>query len=291
MGRHSRHAQPAAPEPGSPRRPGHRARRRHHPVRTGLLASSAALAVGAVAASSGLLSAISGVPGGLSYRDDGDSTQAGGPASPTTTGSDAPSPLGGADATPTPGQSSSHRPSGRPSTTGASPTMSAPTSAGTVTTAGPTRTTAAPTTPVKTTPARTQPPSRPASTDATTAARAAILSLVNTERTKAGCPVLTASSPLDGLAQAFSEDMAARNFFDHTDPDGHTPWDRAKARGITGLGGENIARGQADAEAVMTAWMNSPGHRANILNCDYRTLGVGIHFGSGGPWWTQDFGF
>lgn len=60
---------------------------------------------------------------------------------------------------------------------------------------------------------------------------------------------------------------------------------------MDGLGGENIARGQADAQAVMDAWMNSDGHRANILNCDYKTLGVGVHFGSGGPWWTQDFGF
>lgn len=61
--------------------------------------------------------------------------------------------------------------------------------------------------------------------------------------------------------------------------------------GISDLGGENIARGQADAAAVMQAWMNSPGHRANILNCDFKTLGVGVHLGSGGPWWTQDFGY
>ncbi|MEK8172713.1 CAP domain-containing protein [Streptomyces sp. M19] len=57
------------------------------------------------------------------------------------------------------------------------------------------------------------------------------------------------------------------------------------------LGGENIARGQATAQAVMDSWMNSPGHRANILNCEYRTLGVGAHFAPDGPWWTQDFGF
>jgi uncharacterized protein YkwD len=41
----------------------------------------------------------------------------------------------------------------------------------------------------------------------------------------------------------------------------------------------------------MEAWMNSPGHRANILNCEFTTLGVGVHFGPGGPWWTQDFGY
>lgn len=114
---------------------------------------------------------------------------------------------------------------------------------------------------------------------------------MNEERGKVGCSPVTASASLASLAQGFSDDMAARGFFDHTDPDGKTPWDRADAAGVPGLGGENIARGQADAQAVMDAWMNSDGHRANILNCDYKTLGVGVHYGAGGPWWTQDFGF
>ncbi|HEY9440590.1 MAG TPA: CAP domain-containing protein, partial [Streptomyces sp.] len=122
-------------------------------------------------------------------------------------------------------------------------------------------------------------------------AQAAVLALVNQERSKVGCSPVTASDSLTALAQAFSEDMAARDFFGHTDPDGATPWDRAAKAGIQGLGGENIARGQADAQAVMDAWMNSEGHRANILNCDYKTLGIGVHFAPGGPWWTQDFGF
>jgi uncharacterized protein YkwD len=53
---------------------------------------------------------------------------------------------------------------------------------------------------------------------------------------------------------------------------------------------ENIAEGQQTPAAVMTAWMNSAGHRANILDCSLTTLGVGVATGSGGPWWTQDFG-
>jgi uncharacterized protein YkwD len=118
-----------------------------------------------------------------------------------------------------------------------------------------------------------------------------VLTLVNDERAKAGCQPVAANSALRDLATAFSDDMAARGFFDHTDPSGNDPWDRAKAAGVSGLGGENIAMGQATAEAVMEAWMNSPGHRANILNCDFKTLGVGVHLGSGGPWWTQDFGY
>ncbi|WP_140394629.1 CAP domain-containing protein, partial [Streptomyces recifensis] len=120
---------------------------------------------------------------------------------------------------------------------------------------------------------------------------AEVLRLVNVERAKVGCTPVAADSALTGLAEAFSGDMAARDFFDHTDPDGATPWDRAAKAGITGLGGENIARGQSDAAAVMDAWMKSPGHRANILNCDFKTLGVGVHLAPGGPWWTQDFGY
>ncbi|WP_328469955.1 CAP domain-containing protein [Streptomyces sp. NBC_00448] len=290
MGRHSRHAQPAAPQPG-PR--GHRGRRRHHPVRTGLLASSAALAVGAVAASSGLLSEISGELGHLD--GDGGVTQADG-AGPD--GGDSPSsltdtntPTSDGTSTTAPGSPTATTPGGAPATTrGASPSHPATTKAAAP---SPTRTTAAPTTPVKTTAPHTAAPStvRPATTNAVTSARAQILTLVNEQRATAGCQPLTASSSLDTLAQNFSDEMAARGFFDHTDPDGNDPWDRAKKLGITNLGGENIAMGQADAQAVMTAWMNSPGHRANILNCDYKTLGVGIHFGTGGPWWTQDFGY
>ncbi|WP_225838513.1 CAP domain-containing protein [Streptomyces sp. NK08204] len=146
-----------------------------------------------------------------------------------------------------------------------------------------------------------RPPSRPATTapaqtsvPVTVSPRAAVeaqvLKLVNDERAKAGCSPLAANSSLTGLAETFSDDMAARNFFGHTGPDGLTPWDRAAKAGITGLGGENIARGQADPAAVMAAWMNSPGDRANILNCGFKTLGVGVHLGPGGPWWTQDFG-
>jgi uncharacterized protein YkwD len=131
----------------------------------------------------------------------------------------------------------------------------------------------------------------PKALDAETAAEAAILSLVNQERTQTGCRPVRSDPELADLAGDFSQDMAKRDFFDHTDPDGAGPWDRAEELGISNLGGENIARGQPDAQAVMDAWMDSPGHRANILNCDFTTLGVGAHFGADGPWWTQDFGF
>ncbi|SDP04138.1 CAP domain-containing protein [Actinacidiphila guanduensis] len=287
MGRHSRHAEPAAPQPGPT---SHRGRRRHHPVRTGLLASSAALTVGAVAASSGLLSQVSGelhqvegdVPGG---------TQAAGPA---PSGSDIPSPLGGTTTPATTASTTGGSPTASRTTAAARPTATPSRTAPRTAAPTPTRTTAAPTTPVVTAtkpPAAGAPAASPSVTDAVAAARAQILTLVNQQRATAGCRPLTADSALNTLAQNFSDDMAARGFFNHTDPDGNTPWDRAKKLGITGLGGENIAMGQADAQAVMDAWMNSPGHRANILDCDFTTLGVGVHFGTGGPWWTQDFGY
>ena len=118
-----------------------------------------------------------------------------------------------------------------------------------------------------------------------------ILALVNTRRSEHGCGALTASAPLNQLAENYSTEMGTENFFSHTDPAGRTPWDRAKAMGITNLGGENIAMGQQTPQAVMTAWMNSSGHRANILDCAYHSLGVGVYYAEGGPWWTQDFGF
>jgi uncharacterized protein YkwD len=121
-----------------------------------------------------------------------------------------------------------------------------------------------------------------------------ILALVNAQRLRHGCGTLHASASLNQLAQSYSTEMGTEDFFSHTDPAGRTPWDRARAVGIANLGGENIAMGQQSPQSVMSAWMNSPGHRANILDCDYHSLGVGVFYGYGsgsGPWWTEDFGF
>ncbi|WP_331772725.1 CAP domain-containing protein (plasmid) [Embleya sp. NBC_00888] len=117
-----------------------------------------------------------------------------------------------------------------------------------------------------------------------------MLTLVNVERGKAGCAPVRNDGPLRDLAAAHSKDMAERGYFAHDTPDGKSPWDRAAAAGITNLAAENTARGQATPEAVMKSWMNSAGHRANIVDCRTTSLGVGVHIGSGGPWWTQDFG-
>ncbi len=280
------------------------------PLRTGLLGVSAAVAVGAVAVTSGLL------PGGDTYSISGgsspDQVRTGGAPDLLTQGGSSADPTDRASAQAGRGtgrsgasKSPSASPDGKPSATAskqASRQTEKPAATRKPAPAGSPERTAAPSAEAKksappaskapaaprTTPASS---SRAPSSPAAASAQDAVLALVNEERSKVGCRPVTASASLTALAQTFSEDMAARAFFDHTDPDGATPWDRAAKAGVTGLGGENIARGQADAQAVMDAWMNSDGHRANILNCDYTTLGVGVHFGSGGPWWTQDFGF
>jgi uncharacterized protein YkwD len=143
-------------------------------------------------------------------------------------------------------------------------------------------------------PSPSSPPSTTASAPSSgaSAAEAAVVDVVNEERARAGCPSVRGEAGLHDLARRHSADMAARGYFDHTDPDGRTPWDRAEAAGISGVGGENIAMGAPDARSVMEMWMDSPGHRANILNCDFTRIGVGMHAGSGGgPWWTQVFGY
>ncbi|MEV0523807.1 sigma-70 family RNA polymerase sigma factor [Streptomyces sp. NPDC050439] len=115
--------------------------------------------------------------------------------------------------------------------------------------------------------------------------------LANAERAKSGCGPLTLNSKLDDAAQGHSDDMAERDFFDHTNPDGKDPGDRVTAAGYKWTTyGENIAAGQRTPAAVMDSWMNSSGHRANILNCSFKEIGVGYRQGSGGPWWTQNFG-
>ncbi|MBC2903024.1 CAP domain-containing protein [Streptomyces cupreus] len=275
------------PDDGSRRAGSHRRRKKKAiiPVRTGLLGVSAAVAIGTVAVATGVL------PGGDNYTlggGSGDKVQAA--DSPTSS----PSEQGG-----TSGNAESRddsTPASRDEKREASPSASPSTSSAAPTKTPSKKPQATPSKKPKTTPSRvaTKAPektSAPVTLPAEAAAAAQVLKLVNDERAKVGCSAVAANSALAELAAEFSEDMAERDFFDHTDPDGASPWDRAAKAGITTLGGENIARGQADAAAVMDAWMNSPGHKANILNCDFKTLGVGVHFGSGGPWWIQNFGY
>ncbi|MBQ0853156.1 CAP domain-containing protein [Streptomyces sp. BH-SS-21] len=276
------------PDRGS-RRGGQRRRRKGAtPVRTGLLGVSAAVAMGAVAVASGVIPgtdslSIGGGSDKVRAQDTPSDVETQGGTNGSTDDRVDPGTSRDLDRSPSsPSVSPTKAPEKAAKKPSAKPSTKAPATEESKTEepAAKAPTTKAP---------ETTTPSKAASTPST--AEATVLSLVNEERAKAGCSPVTASSSLAALAESFSEDMAARDFFDHTDPDGASPWDRAEKLGIANLGGENIARGQADAAAVMEAWMNSPGHRANILNCDFKTLGVGAHFASGGPWWTQDFGY
>lgn len=278
-----------------------RKKRSSMPVRAGLLGVSAAVALGTVAVAAGLL------PGGEKYSISGGSSGDKVRAAETPTNDEIQQ--GGTSGNADEGRDSGTSPSrdvdrapsaaSSPSSPPASPSPSRPTASATPTAPAPPKKPAATPskapkpkpTPSPTKSKESQRPSAPITVSPQAAAEAEVLQLVNEERAKVGCGAVSANSALRDLAEAFSENMAARDFFDHTDPDGRSPWDRADTAGITDLGGENIARGQVDAASAMDAWMNSPGHRANILNCDFKTLGVGVHFGSGGPWWTQDFGY
>ncbi|MGC0385345.1 CAP domain-containing protein [Streptomyces sp. SAI-129] len=312
------YAPAGASTPGGGRR--RRRKRAATPVRTGLLGVSAAVAIGTVAVATGV------VPGLDNYRIGGGTgggdrvhaqdvptnspSQQGGTSGSADTGRGDDAASRGTDRASSPSQSSpsptkekgksaKDSPSSTPSSAAPSTSASAPASkpaapAGTPSKSKNPKTT--PSTKPQHTPSRpaTQEPAKPSAPAAVSeeaVAEAQVLKLVNDERAKVGCSPVAANSALRELAEDFSRAMATQGFFDHTDPGGATPWDRAAAAGISGLGGENIARGQADAQSVMDAWMNSPAHRANILNCDFKTLGVGVHFGSGGPWWTQDFGY
>ena len=118
-----------------------------------------------------------------------------------------------------------------------------------------------------------------------------VFDLVNAERARYGLSALTWADDLARVARGHSRDMIDRGFFDHTNPDGRSPFDRLRLAGISyRTAAENIAYGQRTPEAVMTAWMNSSGHRANILNASVKELGVGAAVSSGGTiYWTQMF--
>ncbi|SFL90769.1 CAP domain-containing protein [Geodermatophilus ruber] len=133
-------------------------------------------------------------------------------------------------------------------------------------------------------------PAAPAPAPAGSSAEEQVLALVNEARAAAGCAPVVADAGLAAVARAHSADMRDRDFFSHTNPEGLSPFDRARNAGISTARAENIAYGQPDAAAVMEGWMNSSGHRRNILDCDLTRLGVGVAEGAGGPWWTQLFG-
>lgn len=118
-----------------------------------------------------------------------------------------------------------------------------------------------------------------------------VLDLVNAERAKRGISALTLDSSLSSVATKKSQDMIDKNYFDHTSPTYGSPFDMMKQFGISyRTAGENIAKGQKTPQEVVAAWMNSEGHRKNILNPNFTNLGVGIAKDSNKTtYWTQMF--
>jgi uncharacterized protein YkwD len=111
-------------------------------------------------------------------------------------------------------------------------------------------------------------------------------SAVNQHRVSVGCPELDWNGDVGAVAQAHSEDMVARDYFDHVNPDGDSPFDRLRDAGISySAAAENIAYGYSSADAVLAGWLASPGHRANIENCSLTEHGVGLR----DSYWTHVF--
>ncbi|MGR4878186.1 CAP domain-containing protein [Streptomyces sp. LARHCF249] len=136
-------------------------------------------------------------------------------------------------------------------------------------------------------PVATKPPSTP--TAAPSGPTAEVVALVNQERAKAGCSALTVNAKLTAAALNHSKDMAAHSTMSHTGSDGSDPGERITRAGYSWTTyGENVAYGYSTPEQVMTGWMNSPGHRENILNCAFKEIGVGL--AQPNSYWTQAFG-
>lgn len=114
-----------------------------------------------------------------------------------------------------------------------------------------------------------------------------VIDLTNQERLKLGLAPLRMDGMLNASAELHSQDMATRNYFSHQGMDGTQPWDRMRSQGYTySRAAENIAFGQLTPQQVVNDWMNSPGHRRNILDPNLKDIGVGYYNG----YWTQNFG-
>lgn len=131
-------------------------------------------------------------------------------------------------------------------------------------------------------------PDDPGSVPGVLAYEQEVVRLVNAERAAYGLPALSIRADLCQYARVKSQDMHDSGYFSHTSPNYGSPFDMMKSFGITySHAGENIAMGYSTPEAVVSAWMNSEGHRANIFSASYTELGVG--YVADGGYWTQWF--
>ena len=130
-----------------------------------------------------------------------------------------------------------------------------------------------------------------AATASFTTLQTQVVSLSNQERVKAGCSGLRVNAQLLWAARGHSKYMATTGTFSHTGASNSTFIARASSAGYSAARSENIAWGYRTAAEVVNAWMKSPGHRRNLLDCGAKTFAVGVVFAANGtPYYTQDFG-
>ena len=142
--------------------------------------------------------------------------------------------------------------------------------------------------PVKPAPEKPSQPIEESPNASISAMEQAVLNLTNAERQKAGLSPLQSDSKLMDSARAKSKDMSANKYFSHTSPTYGSPFDQMKSFGVSyRSAAENIAQGQRSAEEVVKAWMESPGHRQNILGANFTHIGIG--YDANGNYWTQQF--
>ncbi|MFD9052943.1 CAP domain-containing protein [Streptomyces zaomyceticus] len=120
-----------------------------------------------------------------------------------------------------------------------------------------------------------------------------VITVVNQTRANHGLNGLVTDERLRTAARAHSHDMATRRYLAHLSPEGITPHARMLAAGCAHPAAENVALHEPNALLVVRAWMNSPGHRVNILHPLFRTIGVGVFLQTSPrvAWWTQNFGY
>lgn len=117
-----------------------------------------------------------------------------------------------------------------------------------------------------------------------------VVDFANASRLEEGLNALECDAAMTSAARLHSQDMCDQGYFSHDSLDGRTPWQRMRSQGVNfGAAAENIARGQRNPASVHQAWMNSPGHRANILRRGLRRIGVGFVDCNGARYWTQVF--
>ena len=141
------------------------------------------------------------------------------------------------------------------------------------------------------TPSEPTTPSTPGTSNDLRALESEVIRLVNVERNKVGRSPLTTNNQVSNVARLKSQDFIDNNYFSHNSPTYGTPFNMLKSFGISfTAAAENIASGQRTAAEVMKSWMNSSGHRENILSPTYNQIGVGIaRDNNGNIYWTQMF--